>query len=767
MAAVQHTRTRSARLIANLTNKSAPPHGAPAAPPHAASHGTSPLSLFLTNLKLLDLDLRPDWPGISAETFATTGTSAQGQKKRVQCVEWALYQLFALWDADETRNRLKPFFPPLDQVQSINLRAALLRALEVAKKHGVLGRDAIVRKTMLDECRGERLEEVLASFSSAVLKHVISAGVAGSGEHTALALELGLEDRGYKDERTELNALVLAHKASLHVLLRDKTAAHARFRDFSDLLNVKERSVSRRNEVVHAKKHEEGGKTVSDDAKKEMWHTIRNNWSGNERWMETLLYGDANARKDGLFDMPFDRVWRRVQQGRLAELEQQNGGLLEQLDSRVRVQRERLEKWEGFRRKMLESRPRVSPSKQKRPKNKQRGIDLGFGAHEGLQVGRMSPRKATITNQCQTLNGEYGALVHGLKDELSRTETKESSVLSILQRPRASNLPDLEVPRRPLSPGGGEQEPTSDVSELVEDEVEAETFPVEVPIKSFQSKLESSKRMPISPSKRLPVRPKISHSEDSYTSNRTSSRTSSSSRSLRKQGGEETPNYFTTSSELDQSPDLSRTEPMHDIVLPPAPPPRQEDVRMPPPSPIREQPDSPMQDLADQILESMDQASPSPPKRTKPRPTLSLAERTRLSMARGSLAFPGPDDADLPLGPTAANSITPNVDDSSQTLVGDELDDLASRTRKSMAGFEKAKQKAQMERRRSLRKSKVPPRREGSYFPKVDEEDHEQSILAEELMAREDMEAVFRSRPKIAASPIPSPTKELEEDDYY
>ena len=102
MAAVQHTRTRSARLIANLTNKSAPQHGVGPAQP--TSHGASAVSLFLTNLKLLDLDLRPDWPGISAETFAITGTSAQGQKKRVQCVEWALYHLFALWDADETRN---------------------------------------------------------------------------------------------------------------------------------------------------------------------------------------------------------------------------------------------------------------------------------------------------------------------------------------------------------------------------------------------------------------------------------------------------------------------------------------------------------------------------------------------------------------------------------------------------------------------------------------------------------------------------------------
>jgi hypothetical protein len=90
-------------------------------------------------------------------------------------------------------------------------------------------------------------------------------------------------------------------------------------------------------------------------------------------------------------------------------------------------------------------------------------------------------------------------------------------------------------------------------------------------------------------------------------------------------------------------------------------------------------------------------------------------------------------------------------------------DDLISRTRKSMAGFEKARQKAQLERRRSQRKSRAPPPPRESNFPRLEEEDD--GMLAEELMAEEDMEAVFRSRPKIQASPLPSPTKELEEWD--
>lgn len=64
---------------------------------------TSNLALFLTNLRLLDLDCEPDWPDITAATFSARD-AAGGQKKRIHAVEWALYQLFVIWDPSETQN---------------------------------------------------------------------------------------------------------------------------------------------------------------------------------------------------------------------------------------------------------------------------------------------------------------------------------------------------------------------------------------------------------------------------------------------------------------------------------------------------------------------------------------------------------------------------------------------------------------------------------------------------------------------------------------
>ncbi|KAF5557952.1 hypothetical protein FPHYL_7547 [Fusarium phyllophilum] len=740
MAAVQ-PRTRSARLVAGFNNKSTQHAPATAPSPHV-HHGPPALSIFLTNLNLLDLDQHEDWPGIKAQTFASGGSSAQGLKKRVHCVEWALFQLFALWDPDETKKKLKPFFPPLDQTQSVNLRAALLRALEQAKKNGVLGRDAIVRKTMLDECRGERLEEVLAAFSSAVLKHVIAQEVATSGEHTALALGLALEDRGYKSDNTDLNTMVLAHKVAISRILNSKVAANSRFRDFADLLNVKEKGIARRKEVIDAL---EGGKTISENARREMWRTLRNNWSGNERWMETLLYGDASIKKDGLLGMPFDRVWRRVQQGRLGELEEHSTGLLEQLDTRVRVQRERLQKWQTFRNRLSADQRKPSPSKVKQ-KEKENGIDFGFGAHEALHLGSASPKKATF-GKPKLLN-EYEDLVSSLSQELQSTKPQKSSALDFLQRRSSQNTPAINAP----APEPQEEEEEA-ISELEDEDGFAET-----PIQSFKSKLDKSRR--------LPVRPKLAHTDDSFAS------VSSRARNLRKPSEAEarilraSSVERTSSPEPEDEPAAASPRPEYDVspqlsphISPQPSPPAS-------PLPLQESPElmparpSPTQEMADQILESMDMASPSPVKRRpKPRHTLSLAERTRLTMARGAF---DPNDEDIDISPPTSSEPV-SAEDPSQTSVDDEFD-LIARTRKSMAGFDKARQKAQLDRRRSLRKTKAPPKKEGSYFPKVEEED--MTIITDELMAQEDMEAVFRSRPKIKASPLPSPTKDWDDDEY-
>lgn len=808
MAAVQNnllSRTRSARVPApkstkNLTSST----DAAALSKHHTTVTSSPpnVSLFLTNLRLLDLDLRPDWPDLNLLTL-TNKDAAQGQKKRVQCVEWALYQLFALWDPEEARNKLQPFFPPLEQTQSVNLRAALLRCLEQAKKNGVLGRDTVLRKTMLDECKGERLEEVLAVFSSAVLKRVATEEQLNSKAYPAVAQALALENRGYTGERTDLSSLIIAHKVSLKNKLDRKTASRAQYKHFAQLLDSREQDITIRRDRANANVHQSKIPKLSAASKQEIRRAVRTNWSGNERWMEALLYGDTKSQKDGVLTAPFDRVWRRVRSDRLDELEDTSGGLLEQLDSRVRAQQARLVKWQSFRKEMFSDvvdQPKENATGRVGP---QRGIDLGFGAHEGLHLGRMSPRKLVSAKKPQ-LTPEYRTLVDSLQAELNKSQ---GQVVPTFGRLRRREQP-LKSSIQSSSSEKPAEETVSELSEL-EEELAKTSLPLRnKPLESSSQGREEAMEVDtdLRPSQRAPrprlpqplktmhaFRPKSVPTEISPTEPSKPTLRSESKASSRR-------------SPVQHSENVSRS-PIRSSRLSPSPSPSRSQARRGSPDMTQspeEIPPSPTQQQADQILASMNAASPSPVKQQRPRHTLSLAERTRLSMARGSsvdlddddevaLASPSqprrrntssrsPTKSSTPATPTAIPEDAAAGDGGASTPKADKEDDIVARTRKSMANFEATQQRVRQEKERAARREarkKSMSNKSGeiarqAYFPPdtLDEEggdgvggEGDSTAMLEELIDREaqmgtagvDYDSVFRSRPRIKASPPSTP----------
>ncbi|KAF3356791.1 COPII coat assembly protein sec-16 [Verticillium dahliae VDG1] len=658
-------RSRSLRSASNRNPPVAAATATATATPQAAATPTiTPnLSIFLTNLRLLDFDSYPDWPAFDAQTFAI-------QKRRIQSVEWALFQLFALWDPEETR------------------------------------------------------------------------------------------------------VATASRRVSLTHVLRRKNEARRRYKDLSELLDIKERSTARRQAEAEAEacRANGPGEAVSADAVLDMRRMLRNKWTGSERWMETLLQGDASARHDGVLSAPFDRVWRRVETGRLSELEDHGKGLLEQLEGRVKAQRESLQKWQNFQQKMFGRQPDVKPLAEAE-KRKERGINLGFGAHETLHLGQF-PVTEKLSLQAPELDPVHASILDDCKKDLAQIGVVRRTDIRSLLGPR------LREPTRPdrLSVGtdGGTEEGVSEISEWEEEEEEEEPIlEAALPPKPAHRRNNSQSSAPSSSQRSEPPadppqelsrrssnrRPVIHRNTSSITKDRpvvNLSRFSSQ--------GSHSSGSRTSDRPRSRSPEKP-TRPS--IIIEPE--------RTPSP-----EPPSPTQNMADQILDSMAAASPSPVKQNKPRHTLSLAERTRMSMARmsfGGKAFT-PEDEDeldfrtLPIRPAPMATPTEEEDEATLDLGDSALDDLASRTRKSMAGFEAARKKAQLDRRRSQRQSRLPPppRQEGGLFPKVEEEttqlDVDASVLADELIQGEDMEAVFKSRPRLQTSPAASPRRPIESDEY-
>ncbi|EXJ80842.1 hypothetical protein A1O3_07128 [Capronia epimyces CBS 606.96] len=223
-------------------DRSSPTTGAPKPAHQIQWRPRSDVAVFVRTLHLLDLDLLPDFPGIAESTFArTTSTSAsmsrsaasqpQTPQSRIKAVEWSFYRLFQIYDAEGTRAKLASHFPPAAPIQSLNLRAGIYKWLTELKKDGILPRETVLRKTMLDECKGEKFEELLAAFAMLVLR----ASLARNADQSVKGRErwTGAVKTCRTPDGEDVVPLILAHRFLLQQSLRkrqdlrEKATVHA------------------------------------------------------------------------------------------------------------------------------------------------------------------------------------------------------------------------------------------------------------------------------------------------------------------------------------------------------------------------------------------------------------------------------------------------------------------------------------------------------------------------------------------------------------
>ncbi|KIW55657.1 hypothetical protein PV05_04388 [Exophiala xenobiotica] len=209
-------------------------------------HPRGHIAIFLRTLHLLDLNFLPDFPDISESTFHAAKAPANLQQ-RFKGVEWALYRLFELYDPGETRTTLKPHFPPSTPKESLSLRAALYKSLTELKKNGVLPRETVLRKTMLDECKGEKFEELLAAFAMVVLRQRVDVDLITTtgqvkGKRSSLA------DRRCDEEH--IVPLILAHRVSLQKSLAKRRDLRERAATQAQELETQRQEIARRTQIA-------------------------------------------------------------------------------------------------------------------------------------------------------------------------------------------------------------------------------------------------------------------------------------------------------------------------------------------------------------------------------------------------------------------------------------------------------------------------------------------------------------------------------------
>ncbi|KAJ5407815.1 hypothetical protein N7509_001698 [Penicillium cosmopolitanum] len=250
-----------------------------------------PLTVFIRNLKLLQLDQRDDWPDI---TLRALSPSSQNQRQRIRLVEWALYYLFAIWDPEYAQN---------------------------------------VR---------EKFDELLAVFSTAVLRKLLAVSALDTPWNPALkvATAAGISPTDYQN----LLPLVLAHQVSLGATGARRAQAHETYDQFSQLLDNKKVELTQRSSLQSEKlPNYEGVKTAG------LAQELQANWLGSEEWAITLLDGGSHSSTDGFLELPFSQAWSRAKDSSLDGL---GGGvksdLVVDLEARVVRLRSRLRRWHEF-----------------------------------------------------------------------------------------------------------------------------------------------------------------------------------------------------------------------------------------------------------------------------------------------------------------------------------------------------------------------------------------------------------------------------------
>ena len=631
-------------------------------------------------------------------------------------------------------------------LQSLNLRAAIFRCLNELKKNGTLGKDVIVRKTFFDDCKGERIQDLLVSFSTLVLRKVLSAG---HGGRPCIAARLATATNVTAKERQSFLPLAVAHRASLTAILHKKRDLRGKYQDLGRVLGAKEKELDHRFEAVVSTQDFLDKNPIPDHTVARVSKLFEKNWQGDHKPVEVIMQGEEPGMKDALLDKEFSETWQQVSAGTFDGATGTSWqGLLQDLEERVASQEARLTNWRDFKEAMQRDEGVLAPAKSQ---------PSGLVQDRSKDTPRKSPKKSNWRV------GKEASPTHPKRSrkEATQDELRERDlVFSPRKSPRKSMWPveNLEV----------ETSPTNSQATLKQKEKETlatrngklDDIP-ERRGRSFEIQGDTAKLSPRVPS--------VDGTDESGFSEISDGQLHSN------EGQDPTTciNHSNPTQHSDQDEDLSTVNHGKDK-------PRKSDSRFSDISTTDSNPATPDDDeswisslplegdqenridsqspdedakLAEQIVSMTINAAPTPAK-----PKASLMDRTRQSMA---FASPTKLQNLLPDGPSSSTPFSP-IPSSKQshptTTDSKHPTTLLDRTRRSISLVPNKKpRKSTLDRRTSkiypTNQFETPKKRQ------LDKISELRTTPPDKLFSTEaGYDSVFKSRPKIALSPNPSPS---------
>ena len=296
------------------------------------------------------------------------------------------------------------------------------------KRHGLLGRDLVIRKTMLDECKGDRLEELLSSFALVVLKSTHQNYDEGSTLREAAA--------SCNTEVQHRLPLILAHRHSL----QEKLALRQELRRTAIVRREtmeKEHSClkERRERVSRSPK----GASIKDV--KAAVDLFRSLFTAESDWLNIAMHGGIS---------PIAATATETTENAAQAVEQAGEDLvLANLDHCLQRHNEELSRWQEFRRSLPPSigvnEPSSIPKINSHP-------SILFDKHQTLETaldtgsGTPSPRRE------HEILPAYEEILQHMESELrpfrsngANAEAEHANVLPAFRNESAGREPDKSI----------------------------------------------------------------------------------------------------------------------------------------------------------------------------------------------------------------------------------------------------------------------------------------------------------------------------------
>lgn len=317
---------------------------------------------------------------------------------------------------------------------------------------------------MLDDCKGEKFDELLAVFSTAVLRKLLAVSATDTTWNSAMKLSMAnaISSVDYQN----ILPLILAHQVSLTAAGGRRARVHEAYEQFSQLLDNKKIELSER-----ANKQDQNLCQTQVDPDT-LARELRANWLGSEEWATALLDGGAQGSTDAFLELPFSQAWARATNSSVADL---GAGvkqdLVVDLEARVLRLRSRLNRWHEFNDSIRKQRDQNGSSVNTRPQEPR----LLFRDHQPLTVASISKAVRQPTDRGRVLKDVDRSFMSTVNEAIIRINGKPRNEMS-------RNLSDksIDVNSLPVRPNSANYQSTSSSeseAELPMPKVSRSTYP--------------------------------------------------------------------------------------------------------------------------------------------------------------------------------------------------------------------------------------------------------------------------------------------------